>query len=70
MSDRERVRIAAEFAEEMAIELKKISSEMLRDPDNINKAYAMIYGWRTRFSQKVLHRLGYGLPRIRKEWKQ
>lgn len=61
----DKVIVSAIYADEMAEELKKIAEQMRANPDDLAGAYASIYNWRTEFSKKVLHRLGFGMPRRR-----
>lgn len=61
----EKVLAAANEMEDMAAELKCMVVELRTQPENIARAYALAYEFRTRFGQKVIHKLGFGMPRFR-----
>jgi len=62
----EKVLSAANELDKMADELKTMATEMRVTPERIDIAYALAYNWRTEFSKRVVHKLGFGMPRIRK----
>lgn len=61
----EKVLSAANEAEEMSAELKDMVIELRAHPEDLARAYALAYEFRTKFGKRVVHRLGYGMPRLR-----